>query len=124
MKVRMIIRANTSLQAMQINNAPYKVVRDIYKLKSLLAEEIELVRTRQEELLSNTGGVIQDGKSIVFPDVEKRMEYEKLVNELMDSEVDLVSVPVDLTQFTDRIVFRNTDVDMDALSAFIQFETE
>lgn len=124
MKVRMIIRANTSLQAMQINNAPYKVVRDIYKLKSLLAEEIELVRTRQEELLSNTGGVIQDGKSIVFPDVEKRMEYEKLVNELMDSEVDLVFVPVDLTQFTDRIVFRNTDVDMDALSAFIQFETE
>ena len=124
MKVRMIIRADTSLQAMQINNAPYKVVRDIYKLKSLLAEEIELVRTRQEELLSNTGGVIQDGKSIVFPDVEKRMEYEKLVNELMDSEVDLVFVPVDLTQFTDRIVFRNTDVDMDALSAFIQFETE
>lgn len=124
MKVRMIINADTSLQAMQINNAPYKVVRDIYKLKSLLAEEIELVRTRQEELLSNTGGVIQDGKSIVFPDVEKRMEYEKLVNELMDSEVDLAFVPVDLTQFTDRIVFRNTDVDMDALSAFIQFETE
>ena len=124
MKVRTIINAETSLQSMQINNVPYKVVRDIYKLKSLLAEETKIARTRQNEFLSSTGGVIQDAKTIVFPNAEKRMEYEMLVDELMDSEVDIDFVPVDLTQFTDNIIFRNTDVDMDALSAFIQFESE
>lgn len=124
MKVRTIINAETSLQSMQINNAPYKVVRDIYKLKSLLAEEIKIAQTRQHEFLSSTGGVIQDAKTIVFQNVEKRMEYEALVDDLMDSEVDIDFGLVDLTQYTDNIIFRDTDVDMDALSAFIQFESE
>jgi len=123
MTVDVILRADAAIRFMQISDVPYKVVRGFQKLKNLISEEATIAHNRQVEILEKMGGEVQD-QAIVFPNVEKRLAYEREMDELLKSEVDLEFEPLNLTRYVDEIKFRDVNADVDALSAFILFEDE
>ena len=124
-KIKEILEANTAIQYMDVQGgAPFKVVRNLSKLRTALSDEVKIAGEQNERLLKEYGGKPTNEMVISFPDVESRKKFEKAWEDVLDTEVEIDLDRLDLSAFADNIIFHNTNVDVDALSTFIDFDGE
>ena len=120
-KIKDIAAADAALQVMTITGgAPYRIVRDIQKLRKAFEDEIQNAEAESQRIMQELGGVPGQG-TIEFPNVEKRIEFEKAWDDIQNTEIEIENSKIDLTPYADNIIFQNLNVDVDALSAFIDF---
>ena len=123
--VRKILAANTAIQYMDVQGgAPFKVVRSLSKLRKALADEAQIAEEQQEKLIKDLDGKFASGVVLSFPDVKTKEKFEKAWEDVLDTEVEIDLDRLDLSAFADNIIFHNTNVDVDALSTFIDFDGE
>lgn len=123
--VATILNANAALKSMRIEGgASYKVVRGIRKLQSMLDDEIKIVMEEQAKIITAYRGTPTGDGHIEFSDMDEAKKAEAELIRLDQSEIELDYDSIDLSPFVDNIIFQDSNVDVDALSAFIIFEKE
>ena len=123
--VKDVLAASVAIQYMEITGGiPFKVVRGLSKIRSAIAEEAQIVNKEQERLLGEYNGKVLQNGNVSFPDVQKRKDFETAWGEVLDSEVEIDLDRLDLSALADNIIFHNSNVDVDALSTFIDFDGE
>lgn len=121
-KVSMIIAANAALQMMEVaGGVPYKIVRQIQKLKIALGNEIRLAEDQIQKRMLDLGGVPEENGVIQFPTRSRREEFDKAWEDILHTDVEIDADMVDLKPYANKIIFQNLNADVDALSAFIDF---
>lgn len=123
--VKDVLAASVAIQYMEITGGiPFKVVRGLSKIRAAIAEEAQIVNKEQERLLGEYNGKVLQNGNVSFPDVQKRKDFEAAWVEVLDSEVEIDLDRLDLSALADNIIFHNSNVDVDALSTFIDFDGE
>ena len=120
--IKDIVAANAALRVMTITGgAPYRIVRDIQKLRKALDDEVKIAEEESQRMMQDLGGVPTQDGSIEFPSVENRIKFDKAWDDMQNTEVELDVSKIDLSSYADNIIFQNLNVDVDALSAFVDF---
>lgn len=120
--IKDMIAANAALNGMVLTGgAPYRIVRGLQKLRKVFDEEIRGADAESGKKIQELGGRPQKDGTIEFPDVEKRIEFEKSWDDIMNTAIDVDMDRINLSLYTDNIIFQNLNADVDALSAFIDF---
>lgn len=121
--VKDVLAASVAIQFMEITGTvPFKTVRGLSKIRSSLAEEAQIANKEQERLLGEYEGKVLGNGSVSFPSAEKRKEFEAAWIGILNSEVEFDQDRFDLSALVDQIVFHNANVDVEALSAFFDFD--
>lgn len=120
--IKDIAAASAALKVMTITGgAPYRIVRDIQKLRKAFEDEIRIAETESQKMMQDLGGVPTQDGPIEFPSVENRIRFEEAWDDIQNTEIELDVSKIDLSSYANNIIFQNLNVDVDALSAFVDF---
>lgn len=121
MKQKDIIKAYKVLEGMNTNTYPLKLAHDLYMLKKALDPHYQFQVEKEKEIYTKYSPV-QTETGLDFGSKEKAdaflLEYNKLIEEMQDMEVDLdfVKPSIDLS-----MDIKLSMADMEALEPFVEF---
>lgn len=101
---------------------PYKIARNISKLKKRLAEEVDTISRMEKAIVEKHGGEIRKDNSVAIEGREQAEECADELNEfrLQDDDIDLPVV--DLSKYASFIQISPSDID--ALEGLVMFGGE
>lgn len=119
-----ILAAEAALSRMDVRcDVPYRTVRAISSVRALLHREANTIREHQRELISRYGGAARPMTGeISFPDRASADAFGEAWGRFVQERAQLDVEPVDLSAYADYVNFGSIDVDLDALSRFIDLE--
>lgn len=125
-KVLHLLKASGAVDNLMIKcPVAYSTVRALNNLRKRLRVEADSIRAEQMKLVELHNGKLQEGTAVVeFPTPGDRMSFESDWNTFTEDEVEFDVARLDLSEYTDFIVFQNSGYDLDVLDPFILFEKE
>lgn len=100
---------------------PYRVTRNVHKLKKRISEEFEVVLEHEQALVTEMGGTLQDAQ-YHFDSVEQAELFNRAYTDFLHQE-DEVSLPkVDVSSCLDSV--RISSGAIDALQGIVDFGEE
>ena len=121
-KVGQILKANEAIGHMNIvSSISYKKLRDLYHLKDVLSKEVKIASESQDTLINQLNGTILGDGKISFQRTSDFVKFKDKWDEIVGSEIEMDSEKLDLSAYSEGVVFDNAKVDLEALSIFVAF---
>lgn len=114
-----IMQAYRAIQELSTCVFPYKVTRNLHKLRRRINEEFDTVLVAEQAMVKQYGGTYSDG-TYNFTDMVKAKAFHEAYSKWLDQQDDLDLPVVDLSKYPDAIQI--SEAAIDALECVINFE--
>lgn len=99
---------------------PYKVARNVARLKRRLEEEAEIISDTEKAIIEKYGGTVDKNGHASVGDPEKANECAEELNDFRKQEDDIKFQVIDLSKYINTI--RISPSDIEALEGIVIFE--
>lgn len=122
MTPKQIAKAYAYIEELSRSVFPYKVTRELVRLKNRLKEERDTILTMENALVEKYGGVVNKDRSFGIENEEDREKFDAEYAEFLDQDLEVRLPSVDLSKYTSSI--RISAAAMEALEGLVAFERE